>query len=88
MGRLTQTSAMSAQPDQAAVFRVESAGLSGWVVYRVGDQKTYRFLTQDLAVGHARRSAQDRRPSVVVVIEADGTLVKGWEFPCDAGEVA
>jgi hypothetical protein len=22
---------------------------------------------------------------VVVVIEADGTLVKGWEFPCEAG---
>ena len=88
MDRFTQTSAISVQPDQATIFRVESAGLSGWVVYRVGDQKTYRFLTQDLAVGHARRSAQDSRPSVVVVIEADGTLVKGWEFPCDAGEVA
>jgi hypothetical protein len=88
MNRLPQTAAVSAQPDQASVFRVESAGLSGWVVYRVGDQKVYRFLTQDLAVGHARTSAQDRRPSVVVVIEADGTLVKGWEFPCETDGVA
>ena len=88
MDRPTQASAMSSQPDQATVFRVESAGLSGWVVYRVGDQKTYRFLTQDLAVGHARRSAQDRRPSVVVVFEADGTLVRGWEFPCETGGTA
>jgi hypothetical protein len=79
---------MPDQPDHATVFRVEAAGLSGWVVYRVGDQKTYRFLSQELAVGHARRSAQDSRPSVVVVIEADGTLAKGWEFPCEARGVA
>jgi hypothetical protein len=88
MDRLTQTPTVSAQRDQATVFRVESAGRSGWVVYRVGDQKTYRFLSQHLAVGHARRSAQDRRPSVVVVIEPDGAVVKGWEFPCEPGGVA
>jgi hypothetical protein len=79
MERLTQKAVISPHPDVASVFRVESAGLSGWVVYCVGDQKTYRFLNQHLAVSHARRNAQQRRPSVVVVIEADGTVVRGWE---------
>jgi hypothetical protein len=79
---LTATTAAS---EGAKVFRVECAGLSGWVVSLVGQQKTSRFLNQDLAVRHAQQRAHESRPSVVVVIEADGTVVRGWEFPCEGG---
>jgi hypothetical protein len=41
------------RPDEANVFRVECAGLSGWVVYLVGHPARYRFLSQDLAVRYA-----------------------------------
>jgi hypothetical protein len=75
------------RPDEANVFRVESAGFSGWVVYLVGEPKTYQFLSQDLAVRYAQKRACESRPSVVVVVEADGTVVRGWEFPVEAGKV-
>lgn len=67
---------------------MESAGLRGWVVYRVGDPNTDRFLSQDLAVKHAQRCAEGNRPSVVVVIETDGTVVAGWEFPLEGKRIA
>ncbi|MGH6954179.1 MAG: hypothetical protein ACREGL_08360, partial [Alphaproteobacteria bacterium] len=35
-------------------------------------------MSQDLAVKHTQRCASDKRPSVVVVIERDGTVVAGW----------
>jgi hypothetical protein len=88
MDQNASDSTTAAAPDEAKVFRVECAGLSGWVVYLVGEQKTCRFLTQDLAVRHAQKSARESRPSVVVVIEADGTVVRGWEFPCEVGTAA
>jgi hypothetical protein len=69
--------------EEASVFRVESAGLRGWVVHLVGHPETHRFSSQDLAVRHAQRCASDKRPSVVVVIESDGTVVAGWEFPLE-----
>jgi hypothetical protein len=47
-----------------------------------------QFLSQALAVEHAQRCAQDNRPSVVVVIEGDGTVVAGWEFPLEAEKIA
>jgi hypothetical protein len=67
---------------------VESAGLQGWVVYRVGHPNTDRFLSQELAVKHAQRCAEGNRPSVVVVIETDGTIVAGWEFPLEGNKSA
>ena len=76
------------QSDEANVFRVECAGLSGWVVYLVGHPKTYRFLSQDLAVRYAQNIAQKSRPSVVVVIDADRTVVQALEFPLAVGQVA
>jgi hypothetical protein len=88
MDQATSGTTMSGHSDEANVFRVQSDGLSGWVVYPVGHEKTNRFLSQDLAVKHAQRSAQESRPSVVVVIEADGTVVRGWEFPREVGAVA
>ena len=77
-----------ATTEEASVFRVESADLRGWVVHRVGESKATRFPSQALAVKHAQRCAQDNRPSVVVVIETDGTVVAGWEFPLEAERVA
>ena len=74
--------------DEANVVRVECAGFSGWVVYLVGHPKTYRFLSQELAVRYAQNIAQECRPSVVVVIEADGTVVKALEFPLAVDKVA
>lgn len=76
------------QSDEANIFRVECAGLSGWVVYLVGHPKTYRFLSQDLAVRYAQNIAQKSKPSVVVVIDADRTVVRALEFPLEAGKVA
>jgi hypothetical protein len=75
------------RPDEANVFRVECAGLSGWVVYLVGHPTTYRFLSQDLAVRYAQNIAQKSRPSVVIVIDADRILVSALEFPLAVGEV-
>lgn len=69
--------------DGARVFRVEPAGIAGWVVYLVGDPKTYGFLNRQLATAYAQRLAREDRPSLVVVIEADGTVVGGWEFPAE-----
>lgn len=85
MDQIASDSTTAAASEEAKVFRVECAGLSGWVVSLVGQQKTSRFLNQDLAVIHAQKRAQESRPSVVVVIEADGTVVRGWEFPCEGG---
>jgi hypothetical protein len=67
---------------------VECAGLSGWDVYLVGHPKTYRFLSQDQAVRYAQNIAQGSRPSVVVVIDADRTVVRALEFPLAVGKVA
>lgn len=74
--------------EEANVFRVESAGLRGWVVHLVGHPETRHFLRQELAVKHAQKCARDKRPSVVVVIEADGTVAAGWEFPLEAETIA
>jgi len=74
--------------DEAKVFRVESARLSGWAVYVVGHPARHHFLSQDLAVRYAQKLAGESRPSVVVVIEADGTVVRGWEFPLEPEQVA
>ena len=76
------------RPDEANVFRVECAGLSGWVVYLVGHPARYRFLSQDLAVRYAQNIAQKSRPSVVVVIDADRTVVRALEFPLAVENVA
>ncbi len=67
--------------DEAKVFRVEPAGIAGWVVYLVGDQKTHGFLSQQLAATYAQKLAGENRPSVVIVRETDGTVVRAWEFP-------
>ncbi len=87
MERVSRDRTTPRRTDEAYVFRVESAGLRGWVVYLVGDP-TQQFLSQDLAVGYAQRRAQENRPSVVVVIETDGTVVAGWEFPFEAERIA
>jgi hypothetical protein len=73
---------------EANVFRVEPAGIAGWVVYLVGDPKTYGFLNRELAAAYAQKLARENRPSVVVVIEADGTVVQGWEFPAEQQTLA
>jgi len=73
---------------EANVFRVEAAGIAGWAVYLVGDPKTYGFLNRELASTYAQKLARENRPSVVVVIEADGTVVQGWEFPAEQQTVA
>jgi hypothetical protein len=73
---------------EAKVFRVEPAGLAGWVVYLVGDPKTYGFLSQQLAATYAQKLARENKPSVVIVMEADGTVVKGWEFPVEDEKLA
>jgi hypothetical protein len=73
--------------DEAKVFRVEPTGLEGWVVYLVGAPKTYGFLSQLLATTYAQKLARGNRPSVVIVTEADGTVVKAWEFPVNAESV-
>ena len=67
----------------AKVFRVERAGLAGWVVYLVSEPKTYGFLSQELATTYAQKLARENRPSVVVVMDADRTVVQGWEFPVE-----
>lgn len=41
--------------EEARVFRVEAAGIAGWVVYLVGDPKTYGFLSQQLAATYAQK---------------------------------
>jgi len=69
--------------EEARIFRVEPAGVAGWVAYLVGDPKTYGFLTRQLASTYAQKLARDNRPSVVIVIEADGTVVQAWEFPVE-----
>ncbi len=69
--------------DEARVFRVEPAGIAGWVVYLVGDSKTYVFLSQQLAATYAQKLGGENRPSVVIVKEADGTVVRAWEFPVE-----
>lgn len=74
--------------EEANVFRVECAGASGWVVYLVGQPKPDHFLSRDLAVEHAKKRAREKRPSVVVVIETDGAVVAGWEFPLEGAAVA
>jgi hypothetical protein len=71
------------QSTEAKVFRVERAGLAGWVVYLAGDPKTYGFLSQELATAYAQKLARENRPSVVVVMEADRTVIQGWEFPVE-----
>ena len=73
---------------EAKVFRVEHAGLAGWVIYRVGDPKAYGFSTQRLATAYAQKLARENRPSVLVVIDADGTVIQGWEFPVEDQAVA
>ena len=88
MERVSADPTAPRRTEEANVFRVESAGLRGWVVYLVGDPTTQTFLSQDLAVGYAQKRAHDNRPSVVVVIEADGTVVAGWEFPLEAERIA
>lgn len=67
--------------EEAKVFRVECAGIAGWAVQLVGDSKKYEFQSQQLATAYAQKVAGENRPSVVVVVEADGTVVRGWEFP-------
>jgi hypothetical protein len=88
MERVSADPTMPRRTEEANVFRVASADLRGWVVYRVGHPKTDQFLSQALAVEHAQRCAQDNRPSVVVVIEGDGTVVAGWEFPLETERIA
>ena len=88
MDRVSRDPTPLRRTEDANVFRVESAGLRGWVVYLLGDPKTQAFLSQDLAVGYAQKRARDNRPSVVVVIETDGTVVAGWEFPLEAERIA
>ena len=56
--------------------------------FLVGEPRLQAFLRQDLAVRYAQRRAQENRPSVVVVIETDGTVVAGWEFPLEAERIA
>jgi hypothetical protein len=68
---------------EAKVFRVEPAGIAGWVVYLVGDAQTYGFLSQQLATIYAQKLARENRPSVVLVVEADGTVVQAWELPAE-----
>ncbi len=67
---------------------MECAGLDRWVVYLVGDPERYAFPSQHLATTYAQKVARENRPSVVVVIEADGTVVRGWEFPVELNTVA
>jgi len=69
--------------DEAKVFRVEPAGIAGWVVYLVGDPTTHGFLSQQLAATYAQKLAGENRPSVVIVRESDGTVVRAWEFPVE-----
>lgn len=88
MERVSRDPTAPRRTEEANVFRVESAGLRGWVVYLVGDPKPQAFLNQDRAVGYAQKRARDNRPSVVVVIETDGTVVAGWEFPLEAERIA
>ena len=76
------------QPGDANDFRVECGGLCGSVVYLVGHAKTNRFLNRDLAVSYAQQSTRKCRPSLVIVIEADGRVVGGWEFPLEAEKIA
>ena len=78
----------SCRTEKAKIFRVESLGLRGWDVYLVGDLKTQPFLSRGLAVEYAQKRAGDNRPSVVVVIETDGTVIAGWEFPLEAERIA
>lgn len=73
-------STMVRRSSEAKVFRVQQAGL-GWVIYLVGDPKAYGVSSRQLATTHARKLALKNRPSVVVVIDADGTVAEGWEFP-------
>lgn len=73
---------------EAKVFRVEHVGLAGWVIYLVGDPKAYGFSSQQLATTYAQKLARANRPSVVVVVEADGTVLQGWEFPVEDRTVA
>jgi hypothetical protein len=88
MERVARDPTAPGRTEEANVFRVESTDLRGWVVYRVGRPKTDQFLSQALAVEHAQRCARDNRPSVVVVIETDGTVVAGWEFPLETERIA
>ncbi len=69
------------QTDQASVFRVEPAGVAGWVVYLVGDPKTHGFLSQQLAATYAQKLAGENKPSVVIVKDTDGTVVRRRRFP-------
>jgi hypothetical protein len=68
---------------EAKVFRVEPAGLAGWVIYLVGEAKAYGLSSQRLATAHAQKLARENRPSVVVVIDVNGTVIQGWEFPAE-----
>lgn len=83
MERVPTEPTTARRTETANVFRVESGGLGNWVVYRVGDPKTQAFSNQDLAVVHAQECARGKRPSVVVVVEPDGTVIAGWEFPLE-----
>jgi hypothetical protein len=88
MERVSPDPTTSRRTEKANIFRVKSLGLRGWVVYLVGDLKTQPFLSRALAVEYAQKRAGDNRPSVVVVTEADGTVVAGWEFPLEAERIA
>jgi hypothetical protein len=66
---------------EAKVFRVDSVGLLGWLIYLVGDPMAYGLSTQRLATAHAQKLARENRPSVVVVIDANGNVIQRWEFP-------
>jgi len=88
MERVSRDPTAPRRSEEANVFRVEPAGLRGWVVYLVGDLKTRQFLSQDLAVQYAQERARENRPSVVVVIESDGTVAAGWEFPLEPERIA
>ncbi len=68
---------------EAKVYRVERAGLAGWVVYLVGDPKSYGFPSQQLATTYAQKLARENRPSVVVVVDDDRAVIQGWEFPVE-----
>lgn len=72
---------------EAKVFRVEQATL-GWVIHLVGHPKAYGLSSRQLATAHAQKLARENRPSVVVVIEADGTVIEGWEFPVEDRSLA
>ena len=66
---------------EAKVFRVESVGLLGWMIYLVGDPKAYGLSTQRLATAHAQKLARENRPSVVVAVDVSGNVIQCWEFP-------